>query len=171
VNDDAPVARRLPTILPALLTAMLVLVVLWWSLARQGQEVAPSAEPAPQSTIWRLVEASRAADVDAYLGCFSGGLLRSLEAIRADFGENDFGDYLRQSHAELKGIAVYDIEHPSPGRAALTVEQVYASENERQRLELALIGAEWKIIGAAASRRRQALIPYGTPIEEVDSRR
>ena len=46
---------------------------------------------------------------------------------------------------------------------------VFANEKEMQRLHLEEArGGGWRITAADASRREKSLIPYGTPIEEVE---
>ena len=86
-----------------------------------------------------------------------------------ELGESGFADYLAQRVEELKGVALYDVERAPGGGAALTVEYVFANEKELQRLHLERgRGGGWRITAADASRREKSLIPYGTPIEQVE---
>jgi hypothetical protein len=167
---------------------VLALGALWWArsreLARAGGAAAPAAsasassanssssgaaeEDQPQSVVWRMVDASRARDVRGYLDCFAGDLRTRLDASVRELGENGFADYLGQRVEELKGVALYDVERPPTGGAAVTVEYVFANEKEMQRLHLEEQRGGWRITAADASRREKSLIPYGTPIEEVE---
>jgi hypothetical protein len=127
-----------------------------------------SEEDQPQSVVWRMVDASKARDVGGYLDCFAGDLRTRLDATVRELGETGFADYLGQRVEELKGVALYDVERAPAGGAAVTVEYVYANEKEMQRLHLEEGRGGWRITAADASRREKSLIPYGTPIEQVE---
>jgi hypothetical protein len=145
----------------------LAAAALWWARARQ----APPAETAmtePQSVVWKMVDASKARDVPAYLECFAGELRTRLDATVQQLGDDGFADYLARRVEELKGVALYDVERQSDGRASVTVEYVFADEKELQRLHLEEVRGRWVIADAEASRREKSLIPYGTPIEQVE---
>jgi hypothetical protein len=174
----------------------LALAALWWGRSRERPRGGVSAAPAvsttaassggassvgassssivaeedqPQAVVWRMVDASKARDVRGYLDCFTGDLRTRLDATVRELGEDGFADYLGQRVAELKGVALYDVERAPAGGAAVTVEYVFANEKEMQRLHLtAARGGGWRISAADASRREKSLIPYGTPIEEVE---
>lgn len=167
---------------------VLAAVALWWARAREqagaggvvatspssraadrAAEAANTAEDEPQSVIWRMVDASKARDVSGYLDCFAGDLRTRLDASARELGESGFADYLARRVEELKGVALYDVERAPAGGAAVTVEYVFATEKELQRLHLEPSrGGGWRITGADASRREKSLIPYGTPIEQVE---
>ena len=115
-----------------------------------------------------MVDASKARDVASYLDCFGGDLRTRLDASVREMGESGFADYLGRRVEELKGVALYDVEVAPSGGAALTVEYVFANEKELQRLHLEEDRGGWRITAADASRREKSLIPYGTPIEQVD---
>jgi hypothetical protein len=174
----------------------LALAALWWARSRElprgGGGAAPTASTAsassvggsgsgasssgtvaeedqPQAVVWRMVDASKARDVSGYLDCFTGDLRTRLDATVRELGENGFADYLGQRVAELKGVALYDVERAPTGGASVTVEYVFANEKEMQRLHLTEErGSGWRISAADASRREKSLIPYGTPIEQVE---
>jgi hypothetical protein len=145
----------------------LAAAALWWARARQAPQ-ADTAETEPQSVVWRMVDASKARDVPAYLECFAGDLRTRLEATVSQLGDDGFADYLARRVEELKGVALYDVERQPDGRASVTVEYVFADEKELQRLHLEEIRGRWVIAAAEASRREKSLIPYGTPIEQVE---
>jgi hypothetical protein len=149
----------------------LAAAALWGARGRDAPGAAANAsdgEAEPQSVVWRMVDASKARDVDAYLECFAGDLRSRLDAIAAQLGEDGFADYLARRVEELKGVALYDVERPDPGRATVTVEYVFAEDKELQRLHLEEARGRWVIAGAEESRREKSLIPYGTPIEQVE---
>jgi hypothetical protein len=174
----------------------LALAALWWARSRELPRGSGSAAPAalttsasnvgrsrtgassassvaekdqPQAVVWRMVDASRARDVSGYLDCFAGDLRTRLDATVRELGEDGFADYLGQRVAELKGVALYDVERAGTGAgAAVTVEYVFATEKEMQRLHLQEQRNGWRITAADASRREKSLIPYGTPIEQVE---
>jgi hypothetical protein len=173
--------RALATVAAIALAA----VALWWARSREQSgasgvvaaspssrapdRAAEAAEDEPQSVIWRMVDASKARDVSGYLDCFAGDLRTRLDASVRELGESGFADYLAQRVEELKGVALYDVERAPAGGAAVTVEYVFANEKELQRLHLEPSrGGGWRITGADASRREKSLIPYGTPIEQVE---
>jgi hypothetical protein len=145
----------------------LAAAALWWARARQAPP-ADTAETEPQSVVWRMVDASKARDVPAYLECFAGELRTRLEATVDQLGDEGFAEYLARRVAELKGVALYDVERQSEGRASVTVEYVFADEKELQRLHLEEVRGRWVIADAEASHREKSLIPYGTPIEQVE---
>ena len=121
-----------------------------------------------KDVVWKMVDASKARDVAAYLDCFGGDLRTRLDATVRELGESGFADYLGRRVEELKGVALYDLELAEGRGASLTVEYVYAAEKELQRLHLEESRDGWRITQADASRREKSLIPYGTPIEQVD---
>jgi len=140
---------------------------LWWAQGRDRRRPPGSAgddESEPQSVVWRMVDASKQRDVAAYLACFAGDLRTRLDATVQQLGEQGFADYLGRRVEELKGVALYDVERAGDGRAAVTVEYVFAEEKETQRLHLEQVRGRWVIADAEESRRERSLIPYGTPI-------
>jgi hypothetical protein len=157
-----------------LAAVLLAVAALWWArgrdLPRAGgdDEASNVAGSEPQSVVWRMVDASKARDVSAYLACFAGDLRTRLDATVQQLGEDGFAEYLARRVEELKGVALYDVEREGPTRAAVTVEYVFAEEKELQRLHLEQVRGRWVIAGAEESRREKSLIPYGTPIEQVE---
>jgi hypothetical protein len=155
----------------SLATAAVIVVAaaaLWWAREREAPR-APGGGTGnePQAVVWKMVDASKARDVGGYLDCFTGDLRTRLDATVRQLGEDGFAQYLERRVEELKGVALYDVERPAAARASLTVEYVFAEEKELQRLHLEEDRGGWRIAGAEASRREKSLIPYGTPIEQV----
>jgi hypothetical protein len=121
----------------------------------------------PESVIWLLLEKSKAGDVEGYLDCFTGQTRAQLETTAQGMGLPQFSDYLKQSVAPVKGVAVYDVQRPSEGLTTLVVEYVYQDQNERQRMSLKKGKDRWRIETAEASQRIQPVIPYGKPVSEA----
>ena len=133
------------------------------------ESVAEDDADQAKDVVWKMVDASKARDVAAYLDCFGGELRARLDATVRELGEAGFADYLGRRAFELKGVALYDVETAAEGGgASLTVEYVFAAEKELQRLHLEESRDGWRITQADASRREKSLIPYGTPIEQVE---
>jgi hypothetical protein len=149
--------------LPAIVTALLIAVALVFLAARQRLKL---AEPgfnaaAPESVIWRMSDAARTGDVEAYLSCFDGELRRNLEKVVAEMGGSQFSGYLKRLNEEVTGIAVSDLELTGEAGANLRVEFVYRGKNEAQGHHLILRDGVWKIDRVGESERVKTLIPYG----------
>src|SRR5262245_4057978 len=149
--------------LPAIVTVLLIAGALVFFIARQRLKTAePSFNAAsPESVIWRMSDAARVGDVQAYLNCFDGELRRNLEKTVAEMGERKFGDYLKRLNQEITGIAVSDLDLTEGAGAKLRVEFVYRGKNEAQQHHLVLRDGAWKIDRLDESERIKTLIPYG----------
>ncbi len=123
-------------------------------------------EASPESTIWRMLEASRARDPNRYLNCFTGDLERRLEKHLQEMGRARFDESLANALRPVKGVAVRAPQMISDTEGLVSVEYVYADGNEVQQVYLRRVGAEWKIYRVDGAERARALIPYGTPVNE-----
>jgi hypothetical protein len=152
--------KRLPTIV----TVLLIAGALVFFALRQRSKNAESGFNAttPESVIWRMSDAARASDVEAYLNCFDGELRRNLEKTVTEMGERKFGEYLKRLNEEVTGIAVSDLKLTGEGGAKLRVEFVFRGKNEAQQHHLILRNGAWKIDRVDESERVKTLIPYGT---------
>ncbi len=150
--------------LPAIVTVLLIAGALVFFVARQRLKTAESGFNAanPESVIWRMSDAARAGDVQAYLNCFDGGLRRNLEKTVAEMGERQFREYLKRLNEDITGIAVSDLNLVGEAGAKLRVEFVYRGKNEAQQHHLILRDGAWRIDRADESERINTLIPYGT---------
>jgi hypothetical protein len=63
-------------------------------------------EATPQDAIYEMLDAARKGDVEKYLASYAGEMSQSLAQAAAESG--DFGKYLHDSNAEVKGIAVME---------------------------------------------------------------
>jgi hypothetical protein len=149
--------------LPVIVTVLLIVGALVFFAARQRLKTAdPGFNVAnPESVIWRMSDAARTGDVEAYLNCFDGELRRNLEKTVADMGERKFGEYLKRLNEEITGIAVSDLKLTGEAIADLRVEFVYRGKNEAQQHYLVLRDGAWKIDRVDESERIKTLIPYG----------
>jgi hypothetical protein len=148
--------------LPATVTVLLIAGALIFFAARQRSKTAdPSFNGAsPESVIWRMSDATRAGDVEAYFNCFDGELRRNLTKTAAEMGEQKFGEYLKRLNEEITGIALSDLKLTGEAGANLRVEFVYRGKNEAQRHYLVLRDGAWKIDRVDESERIKTLIPY-----------
>lgn len=123
-------------------------------------------EASPESTIWRMLEASRASDPNRYLNCFTGDLERRLEKNLQEMGRERFDESLANALRRVKGVAVKAPQMISDTEGLVSVEYVYEDGNEVQQVYLRRVGAEWKIYRVDGAERARALVPYGTPVTE-----
>jgi hypothetical protein len=122
----------------------------------------------PESVVWRMSDATRAGEVDAYLNCFDGKLRQNMEKTVAEMGERQFSDYLQRLNEEITGIAVSDLKLTGEAGADLRVEFVYRGKNEAQQHHLVLRDGVWKIDRVDESERIKTLIPYGADATEKE---
>jgi hypothetical protein len=156
-------AEQMKKRLPAIVTALLIAGALVFFTARHRFRTAESGfnSAHPESAIWRMADAARAGDVEAYLNCFAGELRRNLEKTGAEMGWPQFGVYLKRRTEEITGIAVSGFKRTGEAGANLRVEFVYRGKNEAQEHHLILRDSVWKITRVGESELVKALIPYG----------
>lgn len=143
-----------------------------WKLpASSGAEflapvLAPSAskEPEPRDVIYRMLDAARDGDLDAYLNCYSGEMAKRLAQSVVEMTPDGFTGYLTRSNAEIKGIAINEPVLTSETDAEVRVEFVYADRNEAQQMFLEKLASGWKIRRVDAAVRVKTLVPYGTRV-------
>jgi hypothetical protein len=150
--------------LPAIVTVSIIAGALVFFAARQRSKIAdPGFNAAnPESVIWRMSDATRVGNGEAYLNCFDGELRRNLIKTAAEMGEQKFGEYLKRLNEEITGIAVSDLKLTGEAGAVLRVEFVYRGKNEAQQYYLVLRDGAWKIDRLDESERIKTLIPYGS---------
>lgn len=123
----------------------------------------PEAEK-PQDAIYRMLDAMRDGDGDAYIGCHSGEMAKRLGQSREEMTGEGFAEYLRTRNREIKGIAINQPEMASERQARVRVEYVYEDRNEAQQVHLQRIDGRWMIAGVDGAQRVKTLVPYGTPV-------
>lgn len=152
-----------------LLTLATLLVLLVFLYMRQGSwrglRIEPRGDVTPQEAVYRMLDAARRGDVEAYLNAHAGQMETTLRAAIAEKGERGFAAYLRELNAPIKGIAITEPQYLSDREARLRVEYVYQDRNEAQTMDLEKIGGQWKITRAGTVERVKTVIPYGTPVE------
>jgi len=154
-----------------ILTAALLLVVAGIGVAPQIRKLrllrrppAP-AMPEPQDTIYAMLNAARAGDAKSYLTAYTGSMAAALRQTMAETSEASFAQYLRNSAASIKGVAISDPEKISDVETKVRVEFIYQERNEAQTMYLEKRPNGWKIARADAGERVPTLIPYGTPVK------
>jgi hypothetical protein len=145
-----------------LLTGLVVLAVLW---NRRPDDALTSSAASPVECVERMFQSAAAGRVADYLDCFAAIHRERLEQEFARKSPAEASQALRQSVADLKGWALLDPPGADAGpRCELTVEWVFASRVDRQRLVLGEEREGWKIVQVENVRPGQAAIPYGTPV-------
>jgi hypothetical protein len=119
---------------------------------------------APESVVWRMVEASRAGDPARYLECYTGEMEPRLRRDFQEMGAPRSRDYLLDAHRRLKGVAVRSPRMQSPLDAQISVEYVYEDRNEVQQVHVKRVAGSWKIDRVDGAERIKTLVPYGTPV-------
>ncbi len=149
--------------LPAIATVLLIAGAVVFFTTRQRLKTAePGFNAAnPESVIWRMSDATRDGEIQAYLNCFDGELRRNLEKTVAEMGERKFSEYLKRLNEEITGIAVSDLDRMGEAGAKLRVEFVSRGKNEVQQHHLIQRDGVWKIDRVDESERIKTLIPYG----------
>ncbi len=150
---------------PQVLTAILLTAVLGIFAYRQRGSGSREGD-APEATIWRMVDASRNADLDRYMKCYTGEIEQRLQQNLREMGPAKFRDYLTSSQRQLKGIAVSAPQASSPTETRVSVEYVYEDRNEVQQIYLRQVGKSWKIFRVEGAERVKTLVPYGTPVRD-----
>ncbi len=166
VSRQAAKAQRSERLAKALTLALLAGIAGTFIYRQRTAPTSRGGEASPESTIWRMLEASRASDPNRYLNCFTGNLERRLEKNLQEMGRARFDESLANALRPVKGVAVKAPQMISDTEGRVSVEYVFADGNEVQQVYLQRVGAEWKIYRVDGAERARALIPYGTPVTE-----
>ena len=124
-----------------------------------------TASQNPEDTIYAMLDAARAGNVQAYLASYTGQMQTALQQSMAETKEPAFSEYLKNSNASIKGVAVSDAERISDVEAKVRVEYIYQDRNEAQIVYLEKSAKGWKISRVDNGERVKTLIPYGTPVK------
>ena len=141
-----------------ILAAILLLGVLALGVARNSAGPLPDD---PQSTVYSMLAAARAGDVERYLGYFTAPALDQLRQTVRENGTAAFSAYLRKSNASIEGVAIADPELAGE-LAQLRVECIYQDHNSTQQLNLTKSGGRWQIANADTEALTQMPVRYGT---------
>jgi hypothetical protein len=113
-----------------------------------------------------MLDAARAGDASAYLARYTGPMQVNLKQAIVEKGDTAFRAYLRNSNAEIKGVALSEPQAVSDSEARVRVEYVYQDRNEAQTIYLEKLSGDWKIARVDGAERVKTLIPYGTPVDK-----
>lgn len=125
----------------------------------------PKAEPTPQDAIYGMLDAARAGDVNSYLANYTGQMSTALQQSIAESTEAKFGQYLKDSNAAIKGVAISEPQQLTDTQVKVRVEYVFQDRNEAQIMYLEKQSGTWKITRVDSAERVKTLVPYGTPVQ------
>ena len=125
----------------------------------------PKADPTPQDAIYAMLDAARAGDAKAYVANYSGQMSTALQQSIAETTEPKFAQYLKDSNAAIKGVAISEPQVLTDTQVKVRVEYVYADRNEAQTMYLEKQAGVWKITRVDSTERVKTLVPYGTPVQ------
>jgi hypothetical protein len=125
----------------------------------------PKPDPTPQDAIYGMLDAARAGDVKAYLANYSGQMSAALQQSIAETTEPKFAQYLKDSNAAIKGVAISEPQTLTDTQVKVRVEYVYQDRNEAQMMVLEKQSGIWKIVQVDSTERVKTLVPYGTPVQ------
>jgi hypothetical protein len=148
------------------LTIVLLAGIIGLLVYKKRPASAPPQETGPESAVWRMIDASRAADPEKYIACYTGEMERLLRKNLQEMGPDRFRDYLTGTQGAIKGIAVSPPQISPAGEARIPVEYVYQDRNEVQQVMVRREGGQWKIFRVDGAERIKTLVPYGTPVTE-----
>ncbi|MGH8337308.1 MAG: hypothetical protein ACRETL_10930, partial [Gammaproteobacteria bacterium] len=89
----------------------------------------------------------------------------ALNQSIAEQGDARFAQYLKDSNASIKGIAITEPQTLTDAEVKVRVEFVYQERNEVQCMYLDKTAGNWKIARVDSEERVKTLVPYGTPVQ------
>jgi hypothetical protein len=122
-------------------------------------------DPTPQDGVYAMLDAAREGNVSAYLACYSGQMETALKQSISETTPEKFAEYLKQSNAAIKGVALMEPQPLTDREVKVRVEYVYQDRNEVQVVYLEKFGKVWKISRVDSADRVKTLVPYGTPVQ------
>ena len=125
----------------------------------------PRLDPTPQDVIYGMLDSARAGDVKAYLANYAGQMTAALQQSIAETGEPNFAQYLKDSNAAIKGVAITEPQPLTDTQVKVRVEYVYQDRNEAQFMYLDKQDGRWRITRVDGVERVKTLVPYGTPVQ------
>jgi len=140
-----------------------------WKLATVTEQIAlktqPKPDQTPQDAIYGMLDAARSGDVKTYLANYSGQMSTALQQSIAESTESKFAQYLKDSNAAIKGVAISEPQQLTDTQVKVRVEYVYQDRNEAQLMYLEKQSGIWKITQVDSTERVKTLVPYGTPVQ------
>jgi hypothetical protein len=154
------------------LTVLILVGVLSGTLAKKNgwtfrtiRAATQPVETTPEDAIYGMLDAARKGDVQKYLAAYSGAMQASLRQSIAESSNSAFSQYLKDTNATVKGVAVMAPEITNDREAKARVEYVYQDRNEAQNMYLEKTSTGWKITRVETAQRVKTLVPYGTPVK------
>ena len=138
----------------------------WDFLPQVRSAFRPAAAQTPEGGVYKMLDAARIGNVEAYLDCFSGDMQRQLSQVIKETSATQFSSYLIAQNTAFTGVAVSVIDRPDAQTARVRVEYVFSKRNEVQDISLRNIDRKWKILKVASSEQIKTLIPYGTRVTD-----
>jgi len=140
-----------------------------WKLATVTEQISLKAQPkpdqTPQDAIYGMLDAARSGDVKTYLANYAGQMSTALQQSIAESTEAKFAEYLKDSNAAIKGVAISEPQQLTDTQVKVRVEYVYQDRNEAQLMYLEKQSGIWKITQVDSTERVKTLVPYGTPVQ------
>ncbi len=133
-------------------------------LSQLSVRATAKSDPTPQDVIYAALDAAREGKVSDYLSAHTGQMEQALRKTIAESTEAGFSNYLRETNAPIKGIALQEPQPLTDREVKVRVEYVFQDRNEIQWMYLEKIGGTWKIARVDTAERIQTLVPYGTPV-------
>lgn len=134
------------------------------NLSQLTVRATPKTDPTPQDVIYAALDAAREGKVNDYLNAHTGQMEQSLRKAVAESTEAGFSQYLKESNAPIKGIALQEPQALTDREVKVKVEYVFQDRNEVQWMYLEKTGNRWRIARVDTAERIQTLVPYGTPV-------
>jgi hypothetical protein len=125
----------------------------------------PKPDATPQDAIYAMLDAARGGEVKTYLASYTGQMTVALQQSIAETTEPKFAQYLKDSNAAIKGVAVNEPQQLTDTQVKVRVEYVYQDRNEAQTMFLEKQAGVWKIRQVDSAERVKTLVPYGTPVQ------
>jgi hypothetical protein len=166
--------ERLATILTAGVLAVALGITVaksrGWTLADvRPAAIAQSFRPkviAPEDALYSMLDAAKAGDVNAYLGCYTGHMKELLQQSATEATADKFKSYLQTSNASIQGVALSPPENVSDSQVKVRVEYVYRDRNEVQFVYMKKEPPTWRIYQVDGAERIKTLVPYGSPVTD-----
>jgi hypothetical protein len=160
-------------IVAGLLTIAALMAIVRW---KSGTKASVQPLESPEACVQRMFQSASEGNLDQYFACFSQSMRQQLQQDLPVDSESA-SKSLRASTANLKGWALVDPPGANGGsKCELTVEWIYATRVDKQKLELQRVSDGWLITRVERIQPVQPAIPYGTPVfgvapENTDSER
>ncbi|MGI8990528.1 MAG: hypothetical protein ACR2I2_13245 [Bryobacteraceae bacterium] len=132
---------------------------------RMPEKSRAKAEATPQDAIYSMLDAARAGDTKAYMRSYTGQMEALLKQSVSESTDAGFAKYLKDTNAEIKGVAISEPQPLTDREIKVRVEYVYQDRNEAQTMYLEKQPDGWRIARVDGTERIKTLVPYGTPVQ------